>query len=73
MCISLNAEKVKSLGPFSTKLADKAENVRQKEAEKVSVSLRNMLKKVSVSLCKGLEEVSVSLRNRLLRRLTAYF
>ena len=44
------------LPPFSSKLADKAEIVRLKWLEKVSVSLRNGLEKTSVSLRNGLRK-----------------
>ena len=36
-------ETITSLAPFTTKIANKAENVRPKRAEKVPVSLRNRL------------------------------
>ena len=59
---SLGRWYLKGPNHFSSKLADQAENVRLKGAEKVSVIL-----------CNGLEKVSVILRNRLLRRLADTF
>ena len=53
---TVNRFKNLSYPPFTPKLADLAENVRPKGAEKQAVSLRNRPEKQAVSLCNGLEK-----------------
>ena len=52
----VNRFKISSCPPFIPKLADLAENVRLKGAEKQAVSLRNGPEKQAVSLRNGLEK-----------------
>ena len=53
-----------TLTPFTFKLSDQAENLREQGSEKWLVSLRNRSEKWLVSLRNGSEKWLVSLRNK---------